>query len=120
MVSVVQLLLDYLRGCRYAFSRPWRAERDQGLNQNAVASMACFVIAAVGTAAILRRGDALWNFLWVLLLVGYAIAQAAVVVNRYRHRDEPEVDRLGSALERVGTRIGDWLADRREGRRSTK
>lgn len=114
MVTVVNLLLDYLRGCRYSFSRPWRADRDQGLNHNAAASMACFVIAAVGTAAILRRGDALSNVLWVLLVLGYAIAQAAVVVQRYRHRDEPEVDRLGSALGRVGTRIGDWLADRRE------
>jgi len=89
-----------------------------GLNRNVIASVASIVIALVGVAGIVADG-AWWNLLWVAGLVLFGTAEGAVVVHRYRRRDEPD-DKAFRVLERMGTRLGDRIADRRERRSPTE
>lgn len=114
-VRVRRLVPDYLQGCRYAFTRPWRGDRDQWVHHHVVASVAGFVLAGVGVVEQLSRGLST-AALWCLAFLAFGFANAWVVVDRYRRRDKPETERMAAALDTLGARIADRVLDRRDRR----
>ena len=83
-------LRDYMRGVRYAFTRPWGETRDVVLHSFVLASFFGLVCGgALGPIAALVDGNP-GDLLWCLLFLVFGLANAAYVVHRYRRRNEPE------------------------------
>lgn len=101
-------MADYVRAIGYAFSRPWRENRDQSLNQNVIASLFGFTCAVIAGFVVLVKGDELVNLLWGALFLAFGLAEAAYVVHRYRQRNEPERDPYDRIVRTVDDRIKRW------------
>lgn len=110
-----QLVRDYHQGCKYAFTRPSREDRDQWVHHHVVASVAGFVLAGIAAVDQLQRGLSTAS-LWCVAFLAFGIVNAWVVVDRYRRRDEPETKRIADALDTLGARIADRVLDRRNRR----
>ncbi len=112
---VLMAVRDYIHALRYAFTRPWKAEKDSNLHSYAIASIFGLVCGGLGAIRVVVDDDRLGNLLWGLVFLALGLGEGAHIVHRYRRRDEPEPDHI----EQINGFI-DRIVDARKRRRARR
>jgi hypothetical protein len=91
-------VVDYLRGCEYAYSRDIRRRSDNWLHRKVLVSVLCFGLTLVLPFAVLFGGQGFVNLLAVPVVFAIGLVNAAWIVHRYRRRDYPDPDALATVV----------------------
>ena len=110
---VFMAVRDYFRALHYAFFRPWGAEKDSHLHSHAIASIVGILCGGLGAIRVVVDDDRFENLLFGSLFLALGLAEGALIVHRYRRRDEPEPDHI----EQINSFI-DKIVDARKRRKA--